>query len=318
MPKVSVVIPVYNVEPYIEKCLHSLFGQTLADMEFLFVDDGSTDGSVTKITEILASYPHRESQTRILYHGVNLGVAAARTTGIKTATGDYIIHCDPDDYVESDMYETMYNKAIDTNADIVACYYWEEWPHQKKLVRRKYEASPQACLKNIYRKNRHCSRLWDKLIRRSLITSHNIVPFEDCDYAEDLGCMVRILYHAASITVIEKPLYHYCRRNNSITCHTKTLLLWDMRKRVTDRICTFLNGNASYRIVCHQMQFYAKMEYRDIFIGREKEWFNIYRDSHMHILRYDDIPLKGRILWWIVLQNYTLFRTAKKLVPILQ
>ena len=319
MPKVSVVIPVYNVETYIERALQSLFGQTLEDIEYLFVDDCSTDCSVAKITKVLDAYPHRKGQTRILYHETNRGVAAARTTGIKAATGEYVIHCDPDDYVELDMYETMYGRAAETDADIVACRYLEEWPNCKREgnVYIAYSPTPQECLINIYKKNRHCSRLWDKMVRRTLIVEHNILPFEGCDYAEDLGCVIRILHYADSIAIVERPLYHYCRREGSITRDEKSLLHWEMRKRLIDKISVFMNCNSDYETACRQMQFYAKMEFRKAFAGREKEWFNLYEDSHKHIMKYNDMPLKGRILWWTILRNYKVFRIACKFLPCL-
>ena len=317
---VSVIIPVYNVENYIERCLHSLFRQTLEDVEYIFVDDCSTDASASKIMEILEFYPHRKKQVRILSHEANLGVAAARTSGIKAATGDYIIHCDPDDYVELDMYETLYNRAADTDADIIACYYWEEQQNRKEkdIICRKYSHTPQECLKNIYKKNCHCSRLWDKLIRRSLVIEHDIFPYEGYDYAEDLGCIVRIMHYATSLVIVEKPLYHYCRRDASITHNPKSLRIWNMRKILMDKICDFLSCDAQYKITSHQIQFYAKMEYRMAFFGKEREWFNMYRNSHKYILRYNDMPLKGRILWWIVLQNYTAFQMTRKLIPALR
>lgn len=316
MPKVSVIIPVYNVAEYIERCLLTLFGQTLRDMEYIFVDDGSLDDSVAKIGEVVERFPDfRKTQVKILRHNRNRGVAAARATGIQAATGDYVIHCDPDDYVETDMYEKMYQKAIADHADIVACHYFEEWPHHTKTIRRNYAQTPQDCLENIYRRNCHCSRLWDKLIRRSLIEQYDIIPCEGCDYAEDLDCIVRVLYHASSISVVALPLYHYCRREDSITRSLKDRKVWDMRKRVMDRICAFLNREPRYRTACHQMQFYAKMECRAAFDGDEYQWFHTYRGSHGAILRYNDMPLKVRIMWWIVLQHYAIFRMAKKWFP---
>ena len=318
MLKVSVIIPIYNVERYFERCLHSLFGQTLEDIEYIFVDDCSTDASASKIVEVLEFYPHRRRQVQVLSHEANLGVAAARTSGIKAATGDYIIHCDSDDYVELDMYETLYNRAVDTNADIIACYYWEEQQGRKNIICRKFSHTPQKCLKNIYKKNCHCSRLWDKLIRRSLIVEHNIFPYKGCDYAEDLGCIVKILYYASSISVVERPMYHYCKRETSITSNVKSLYFWNMRKSLVDRVCDFLSCDAKYKIACHQMQFYIKMEYRTAFLDKEYEWFKVYKSSHKYILRYNDMPLKGRILWWMVLRNYTIFQIARKIIPVLR
>ena len=87
-PKVSVIIPVYGVESYIERCLHALFGQTLDDIEFIFVDDHTPDNSVAKIYSVLEHYPSRKRAVSVLRHSCNKGLAAARTTGVKAASGD--------------------------------------------------------------------------------------------------------------------------------------------------------------------------------------------------------------------------------------
>ena len=117
-PKVTVVIPVYNVATYIEKCATSLFEQTLDSLEILFVDDCSPDHSVEIIKKTLKKYPERNSLTRIIRMPSNSGLAAVRRQGIIEATGQYIIHCDGDDWVDSDLYEIMYNKAVKDNADV--------------------------------------------------------------------------------------------------------------------------------------------------------------------------------------------------------
>ena len=119
MPKVSVIIAVYNVEAYIERCLHSLFSQTLNDIEYIFVDDATPDSSIELIYKTIESYPNRRNQIKVLRHTYNRGLAAARTTGMREATGEYIISCDPDDYIEQDMYEKMYLRAVETSADIM-------------------------------------------------------------------------------------------------------------------------------------------------------------------------------------------------------
>ena len=111
--KVSVCIPVYGVEKYIEKCARSLFEQTMQDgIEFIFVNDCTKDRSIEILEQVLAEYPHRKEQTRIIHHEKNRGLVAARNTGLAYASGEYIIHCDSDDWVELDMYEKMYKKAI--------------------------------------------------------------------------------------------------------------------------------------------------------------------------------------------------------------
>ena len=125
MPKVSVIIPIYSVEKYIEKCAHSLFKQTLDDIEYIFIDDCTPDHSIEIIKDVLEQYPHRKKQTRIVRMPMNSGIGAVRKHGIQLATGDYIIHCDSDDWVDVTMYENMYKKALEENLDIVFCDYYE-------------------------------------------------------------------------------------------------------------------------------------------------------------------------------------------------
>ena len=123
MPKVSVIIPVYGVKKYIERCARSLFEQTLDDIEYIFVDDSTPDNSISILRKVLSEYPNREKQVKILHHEKNKGLAQARQTGLKIASGEYIAHCDSDDWVDVHMYEEMYNKAIEEDADVVVCDY---------------------------------------------------------------------------------------------------------------------------------------------------------------------------------------------------
>lgn len=314
MPKVSVVIPIYNVGPYIERCLHSIFGQTLRDIEYVFVDDGSTDNSVELIYKTIEEYPYRKNQICILRHSINQGVGITRADGIKASTGEYIIHCDPDDYAELDMYEKMYNTAVETQADIVVCQFFVEASSGTSVVRKKYADSPRKCLENMYKKDMHCGALYEKLVRRDLIVRYNIIPYDGCNYAEDFYCVVKMLFYARSLAVVEQPLYHYCRRNDSITAMLKDECNWNIRKEVTDRICEFLKSERRYRIFCNQIRFYIKMEYRCVFARKEREWYELYRESHDSILRYNDMPLKARLLWFVALRSYLTYRITKKLV----
>lgn len=313
MPKLSVVIPVYNVEQHIERCLHSLFCQTLEDIEFVFVNDCATDASVSKIMEVLESFPSRKRQIRILNHDTNRGVAAARITGIMAATGDYIIHCDPDDYIECNMYELLYDKAIKTDADIVACYYWQETGEKKFIVKRPYYTIPQKCLKYMYKKKHDCGFLWDKLIRRSLIVEHHIVPFEGIDYSEDLNCIVRALFYARSLAVVKKPLYHYCRYNDTISM-SQIKVLGRMHLRSIEQICCFLKEVAAneFSVYCNYLKFYVKMKYKDLLDLDKRDWFYFYRESHADVLHYTENSLKSRLILWLALKNYKSYQFMKK------
>ena len=107
MPKISVIVPIYNVSAYIERCARSLWEQTLDDIEYIFINDCTPDNSMEILEKVLKDYPQRKSQTRIFKMPTNSRQAAVRRHGIKLAAGEYIIHCDADDWVDTNLYEKM-------------------------------------------------------------------------------------------------------------------------------------------------------------------------------------------------------------------
>ena len=123
MPKVSVIIPVYGVEPFIERCARSLFEQTLEDMEFIFVDDCSPDRSVEILNKVVSEYPNRN--VSVWKQSINCGVSAVRELALSKATGEYLGFCDSDDWVDSNMYKTLVETAEAQDADVVGCGFWE-------------------------------------------------------------------------------------------------------------------------------------------------------------------------------------------------
>ena len=128
MPKVSVIVPFYNVEDYIEKCIKSLLNQTLDDLEIILVNDGSKDNSESIAKKYLNEYPKK-----IIYlEKENGGLGDARNYGIPYAKGEYIAFIDSDDYVEKDMYEQMLKKAEEEQSDMVECDFWWEYSEENK------------------------------------------------------------------------------------------------------------------------------------------------------------------------------------------
>ena len=121
MPKITVIIPIYNVGKYIQRCAQSLFEQTLSDIEYIFVDDCSVDNSIAILKELLENYPKCKEKVKILELSQNKGAAIARSNALKLATGEYIAYCDSDDWVARNTYELLLTKAEQTNADIVYC-----------------------------------------------------------------------------------------------------------------------------------------------------------------------------------------------------
>lgn len=217
-PKVSVIVPVYNVAAYVEKCAVSLFEQTLDDIEFIFVDDCGPDNSIEIIKNTLEKYPNRKDRVKIIRMLSNGGLAAARCVGIHATTGDYVIHCDSDDWVDLDLYEKLYNKAIETNADIVVCdeiHECVDGPHLKE--EKNLPTDCKTIVKNWYRDivGMFCH---NKLVRRSLYVDNGVYPWEGLNMWEDNGFVTRLFYFGGTLAQIHGSCYHYNRTNvNAIT-----------------------------------------------------------------------------------------------------
>lgn len=240
MPKVSVIIAVYNVAPYVEKCARSLFGQTLDDMEFIFVDDCSPDNSIEIINNILEDYPSRKGQVRFLYNTENLGQAGARKKAMSIATGDYIIHCDSDDWVELDMYKTLYDRGVLTNADIVTCDYFDERPNETTIVGKEIFKDSHANLLDINTKP-HFTLTWN-LIKREIITSNELFPIQGLNMWEDFLVVIKAYYYANKIEHVEKPLYHYNKLNeNATTSHPFSDKYLEQEKQCVSNLETFFS-----------------------------------------------------------------------------
>ena len=206
MPKVSIIVPVYNVEGYIRKCLDSLINQTLDDIEIIVVDDGSTDESINIIQEYENTYPDKIRY----FKKENGGVATARNFGISHATGEYIAFLDSDDYVELDIYEKMYKKAKQENSDLVECDFIWEYPNKSKIDNGIVYTNKKEMLTY--------ARVipWNKLIKKNLIDAHE-VQFPNGLRYEDMEFTYRIIPYLDRVSFVKEPLVHYVQRNSSVS-----------------------------------------------------------------------------------------------------
>lgn len=212
--KVSVLIPVYGVEKYIERCVRSLFGQTMQDgIEFIFVDDCSPDSSIDIILNTLQEYPERIGQVRIIHHKVNKGLAVARRTAVIAARGEYIIHCDSDDWVEIDMYELMYTEAIKTDADVIGCdFYNEEGKGNNEINIQDFALEHNDAVNSILRADgRLDAYLWCRMVKRDFYLRSNLYCPDNISFLEDMVISVPMHIKANKISKVNRALYHYRR-----------------------------------------------------------------------------------------------------------
>lgn len=178
---ISIIITVFNSATSIEKCLHSLFNQTYHNLEYIFVDDGTEDESVNIIMKVLELYPKRKCQVKIFSHKSNKGVSQARITGILKATGDYIIHCNSDDFVEIEMYELLYNKALQTNADIILCNIKFVFENNTTQIKKfDFDGNSKKYLESGILTNFGYANMVNKLIKK-IIFENKIYPFPNCN-----------------------------------------------------------------------------------------------------------------------------------------
>lgn len=214
MPKVSVIVPVYGVESYIERCARSLFEQTLDDIEYIFVDDCSPDNSIKKLELTLEDYPKRKTSTRIMRMPTNSGQAAVRRHGIIAATGDYVIHCDSDDWVAPDMYEKMYNYAVQEDYDIVWCDYFRSDGINHRIVSQECEADKEKMIK-FFLSSRLIASVCNRLYKRRLQTISDFVYPSD-NMTEDFVISLQLILNAKKIGYLPEPLYYYYQNQQSI------------------------------------------------------------------------------------------------------
>lgn len=217
--KISVTVPVYNTSKYIRQCLESLYRQTFKDIEFIIVDDGSTDGS----SIICDEYAKKDSRFRVI-HKKNGGSASARQTGLDVSRGNYIIVCDSDDWVEPNMYEELYKKAIENDADIITCGFYTEYDNGKKISNYTIFKESNGIVDNYDILERGAGWSWVKLIKRSLFKKANAYYEPGINLSEDSLIVYKLLRISPKIVQLDKPLYHY-RRVFGGNSYTNTLTM---------------------------------------------------------------------------------------------
>lgn len=305
-PPVSVIIPIYNVEKYIERCVRSLMEQTLNDIEYIFVNDCTPDRSIEILQRTIAEYPQRKKYIQILTHDRNRGSACARNNGVKAATGEYIIHCDSDDWVEKDMYEKMYQEAVSQNADIVVCDYIAEY--SKKQV---YHSQYTSTEKKEFLCSILCGKLhngmWNKLVRSTLYNRLNFLWKEGINMWEDVSIIPRLAYYAQRISYLPDALYHYSQTNTS--AYTKEWSLSSLENviSVTNIINTFFEekGDDSY----HQALLFFKLHAKYVLLhyapsDKFKLYLTLYPETNHLVFSHPAFPFYSKIIMWCWLHSF--------------
>lgn len=215
VPLISVIVPVYNVKNYINRCIDSILNQSFSDFELLLVDDGSTDGS----ENICEEYALKDSRIKVI-HQKNTGQAAARNNGVKEAKGEWISFIDSDDSVNSQLLNALYDAAIRNNVRLSSCTAFEgdcepsDFYDDKKFQAVVSETDEQSIFNLCANEKYHYWVVWGKLIHKSILLKH---PFTEGRIFEDNAVVCKWLYEAKKIAIIDSPLYFYFINNNGTT-----------------------------------------------------------------------------------------------------
>lgn len=216
MIKVSIIVPVYNVEQYLNHCLESMVNQTLNDIEIILIDDASTDNSRLIMRDYERKYPEK---INCIYSSINKKQGAARNKGIHAAKGEYILFVDSDDYIATNVCEEMYNSAIENNADIVYCDFYSHYLQEDKL---EYDTLVSENMTGIMTKDKQRAMFfvrhapWGKLIRKTIITDNGLY-FPENIFWEDRATVPFYNLYAGKTAHIAEALYFYVIREDS-TC----------------------------------------------------------------------------------------------------
>ena len=300
MPTISIIVPVYNTEKYLHRCIDSILAQTFTDFELLLINDGSKD----KSGEICDEYLNKDSRVRV-YHKENGGVSSARNIGLENALGEWITFVDADDWIEDSMLEEVTDAAKKNNADLVfvdinICY-----SHKVNQYYKTYRwiGKPQNALVD-YLKQSKLRPGWG-LIKSSIVKKYNYIFPVHLTIYEDMYMMIRLIYHSRVIVNVEKPLYNYYMQSSSIVHTTQHERIFKDQSWTYNAIFHFFHENGVYDLyalslydrILHDYQHWALEP------ALQSKFQEIYPDKKHYIWRSSTINLKLKFIMWCLTHN---------------
>ena len=302
-PVITVIIPVYNVERYIERCARSLFEQTFKSMEFIFIDDHSTDSSLEKLGKVMMEYP--DCNIKVVQHEINKGAAASRNDGLSLAMGDYIGFVDADDWVEAEMYEQMYDAMEHNDADVMVCDFYQDLNDRTEIVRSVFPIEDKVTLFSRYLMS-PLNPVWNMLVKADILRKNEIRFLDGFDWCEDLNVSSKVFYFSRHIHFLRKPLYHY-RDNLASYCHTTSRKKYISRLKNVLDLHDFLKEKEIYEKVKKNL-FYRILLSKQFYLYETKEvtaYMTVCSDANNWILSNPLYGKKARLIEYLSVVLYS-------------
>lgn len=294
MPRLSLIIPVFNAEKTLPRSLASIRGQLTKDVEIVFVDDGSTDGSAG----IISSFLQENDIKGQLIHQANGGVAVARNTGIDAAKGDYLVFLDADDKMEGNAIETILH-LCQTGADIIGWDWSNETSEKRRSMRQADYKKPEDALKNLMGGTMKWN-LWLYSVKRDLVLKNGIRFLPGADMGEDMLFMLMAFASASKVKQLHQALYRYNASNPDSISNVMSVRRRSEVSRNLEAAALFLSSspyaNLAKELTPH-LQLYIK---RPLLIGFSLDnyrlWHQWMTDANPYAMKNKDLPFRVRIL----------------------
>lgn len=295
---ISVIIPMFNVEYVMDRCLSSIAAQKMERVEYLFIDDCSTDATVAKLSDWI----ERQKTTalavyRLIRHQSNQGVAAARNTGLEQANGEYIYYVDADDYIEPDTLQTLFRNAEEKKLDIVGCEWFLSFQQNERHMIQPEVASGEELFRKMTQGTMRWN-LWLFLVRRTLYEEHQIRFIPQMNMGEDMMVMLKLSLHADKVAICHRPFYHYVQTNTgSLTkSYQKSIpQLTANIKEVENYLITI--GRTDLRECVYSLQLNVKLPFLiSSKTSDYKIWLNWFSEANKYIDRNSDNPFYTRMI----------------------
>lgn len=284
-PIISIIVPVYNAEQYLKRCLSSIVSQSFKYFEILLINDGSTDGSF----EICQKFAKADSRIRF-FNRSNHGISATRQFGIDNAVGKYCIHVDSDDWIDFNYLEALYNKAQETSSDMVCAPFKKEYVGRTDIVRLYKPATVDEYIKGLCT-GRSCGVVWNKLISLDIVRNNNLRFPIEVSMWEDLAFILKYLLFAKKISFVDNTYYHYLQYNINSLC--KSSFSYDVISHTVSAVSNVVEFYKErkcydkYLRCLYILELFSKQKLLFDSTHRNlKQWLAIYPKSNIRLIEF--------------------------------
>lgn len=300
---VSIIIPVYGVQAYVGMCMNSLLSQSYKNIQYIVVDDCSPDSSLEIIKSILEKYPERRKNVKLIKHNTNLGLPAARNTGLEHADGEYIFHCDSDDWVGANLVSELVAAIERNDADIVYCDYYLSFSESNRYMKQPNIETSDDCIRAML-SGKMKFNVWNKLVKSKLYFDYNITFPSGKSMGEDMT-MIQLFCHAKNITYVSDAFYYYVQTNpNALTKRMTDDQIEDIISNI-DSLVHYLHRFKGESIFKEEIDYFKLNMKLPFLISTDKRlyqlWRKLFQESNYAIRRNKDFSFRIKFIQYAAL-----------------